>query len=53
MRIHTEGKPVICKTCGKEFTETGTLRTQVMIHTEVKPDICKTCGKEFMEAGTL
>ena len=51
MLVHTGDKNHDCETCGKLFTQKGTLTKHMLIHTGEKPYKCETCGKSFIEKG--
>jgi len=46
-------KPHRYDTCGKAFSETGSLAAHMRTHTGEKPHRCDTCGKAFPKSGNL
>ena len=50
---HPDQKPVVCKICGKSFTQKAYIQKHSLIHTGQKPYECKACGKAFTQKGNL
>lgn len=46
-------KPYMCPTCGKGFTQNGSLKQHIFIHTGERPFICEICDRSFTQAKTL
>ena len=53
VRIHIGKKPYKCRTCNKQFTQSGHLKVHERIHTDEKPYACKKCNKQYCEPGHL
>ena len=53
MNLHDEWKVQTCRTCGKLFNKTGTLKIHIILHDEAKAQTCRIYGKLFMKTGTL
>ena len=52
--IHEGNKDYKCDSCGKSFSEAGSLKTHLStIHEDHKDHKCESCGKLFSQAGHL
>ena len=49
VRIHIGKKPYKCRTCNKQFTQSGHLKVHERIHTDEKPYTCSYCDKKFAD----
>ena len=52
--VHEKLKPYKCNLCGKDFSQTSSLKQHVKsVHDKLKPYKCNKCGKSFSQLGNL
>uniref|UniRef100_A0A3B3CNB5 C2H2-type domain-containing protein n=1 Tax=Oryzias melastigma TaxID=30732 RepID=A0A3B3CNB5_ORYME len=47
MRAESDGRPYVCKDCGKRFDYSSKLTSHMRAHTREKPFCCQECDKSF------
>ena len=52
--LHEEQKNYKCESCGKSYTESGSLKKHIkIIHKGKRNYKCDSCGKSFTQSGSL